>query len=48
VALTVDAVSVLPAELVPEGALETARPYLEELGAVPLLARLDAVVGAVP
>ena len=45
--LTIDAVTVLPAEFVPEGALETARSFLEELGAVPLLARLDAVVPTV-
>jgi class 3 adenylate cyclase/tetratricopeptide (TPR) repeat protein len=38
--MTIDAVAVLPAELVPEGAVETARAYLEELGAAPLLARL--------
>ncbi|MGA7687769.1 MAG: hypothetical protein WCA29_00880, partial [Jiangellales bacterium] len=44
--LTVDAVSVLPPGLVPEGAIETARPFLEERGAVPLLARLDASVQA--
>jgi hypothetical protein len=37
---TIDAVGVLPAELVPEGAVETAQAYLEELGAAPLLARL--------
>jgi hypothetical protein len=37
---TVDAVEVLPAELVPEGAVETARDFLERLGAEPLLARL--------
>ncbi|HEY8018001.1 MAG TPA: adenylate/guanylate cyclase domain-containing protein [Actinomycetota bacterium] len=36
----VDAVAVLPADLVPDGAVETARAYLEELGAAPLLARL--------
>jgi class 3 adenylate cyclase/tetratricopeptide (TPR) repeat protein len=40
--VTVDAVAVLPAELVPEGAVETARAYLEELGGAPLLARLVA------
>ncbi|MEX0984663.1 MAG: adenylate/guanylate cyclase domain-containing protein [Actinomycetota bacterium] len=38
--LTLDAVAVLPADLVPEGAVETARAYLEEIGAAPLLARL--------
>ena len=38
--MTIDAVAVLPPELVPEGAVETARAYLEELGAPPLLARL--------
>ncbi len=49
-ALTVvDAVAVLPADLIPEGAVETARVYLGELGAVPLLSRLartDAPVTA--
>ncbi len=38
--VTLDAVAVLPVELVPEGAVEAARTYLEELGAAPLLARL--------
>ena len=42
--LTVDAASALPPELVPEGAVETARLLLDDLGAVPLLARLDASV----
>lgn len=42
--LTVDAASALPPELVPEGAIETARLLLDDLGAVPLLARLDAGV----
>ena len=37
---TVDAVAVLPPDLVPEGAIETARTYLEGIGAAPLLARL--------
>jgi hypothetical protein len=37
---TVDAVAVLPPDLVPEGAVESARDYLEELGARPLLDRL--------
>jgi class 3 adenylate cyclase len=37
---TLDAVAVLPAELVPEGAVEAARAYLEEIGGGPLLARL--------
>ena len=46
---TIDAVAVLPAELVPEGAVETARAYLVELGAVPLLGRLPrANVNAEP
>jgi len=40
---TTDAVAVLPPELVPEGAIETARAYLEELRAEPLLARLTRV-----
>jgi tetratricopeptide (TPR) repeat protein len=39
--LTADAVAVLPRDLVPEGAVETARAYLEELGGAPLLARLE-------
>jgi class 3 adenylate cyclase len=39
--VTIDAVTVLPPELVPEGAVETARDFLEELQAVPLLARLS-------
>jgi class 3 adenylate cyclase len=42
--LTVDAASVVPPGLVPEGAIETARHLLDDLGAVPLLARLDASV----
>jgi tetratricopeptide (TPR) repeat protein len=37
---TLDAVAVLPEDLVPEGAVEATRTYLEELGAGPLLARL--------
>ncbi len=37
---TLDAVAVLPPDLVPEGAVETARAFLEELGAEPILARL--------
>ena len=37
---TADAAAVLPADLVPEGALAAARTYLEGLGAAPLLARL--------
>jgi class 3 adenylate cyclase/tetratricopeptide (TPR) repeat protein len=45
--ITVDAATVLPRELLPEGALEGARSYLEDLGAGPLLARLDACVGSV-
>ena len=44
--LTVSATSVLPREHVPDGAIETARPFLEDLGAVPLLARLDAAVAS--
>ena len=44
---TVDAVAVLPHELVPEGAVETARTYLEELSAAPLLSRLT-ISGPVP
>jgi len=39
--VTLDAVSVLPEDLVPEGAVDTARTYLEELRAGALLARLD-------
>jgi len=41
---TTDAIAVLPTELVPEGAVETARAYLEELHAEPLLARLTRAV----
>jgi hypothetical protein len=41
--MVVDASSVLPAELMPEGSVETARAYLEGLGAMPLLKRLSAV-----
>jgi len=39
--ITADAVAVLPIDDVPEGAVETARAYLEEIGAPPLLARLE-------
>ena len=39
--ITADAVAVLPVDDVPEGAVETARAYLEEIGAAPLLARLE-------
>ena len=38
--ITLDAAAVLGDDLVPEGALETARSYLEGLGAHALLARL--------
>jgi class 3 adenylate cyclase/tetratricopeptide (TPR) repeat protein len=38
---TLDAIAVLPEELVPEGALEMAREYLEGLGAEALLVRLS-------
>ncbi|MGE5226540.1 MAG: adenylate/guanylate cyclase domain-containing protein [Planctomycetaceae bacterium] len=38
--MTADAVAVLPPDLVPEGAVETARTHLEGLGATPLLDRL--------
>ena len=41
--ITLDAAAVLPEDLVPEGALASARAYLEELGAQALLARLSAV-----
>jgi class 3 adenylate cyclase len=44
--ITVDAVTVLPPGQVPEGAVETARAYLEGLGAVPLLDRLGAAAPA--
>jgi hypothetical protein len=37
--MTLDAVAVLPEELLPEGAVETARTYLEGLGAHGLLVR---------
>jgi hypothetical protein len=43
---TTDAVAVLPPELVPEGAIETARAYLQELHAEPLLAQLTRAVRA--
>ena len=39
--ITADAVAVLPSDDVPEGAVETARAYLEEIGAAPLLARME-------
>jgi hypothetical protein len=42
--VTLDHVSVLPEELVPEGAVEVARAYLEELRADALIARLETVV----
>jgi hypothetical protein len=42
--MTLDAVAVLPEELVPEGAVETARTYLEGLGAHGLLVRLTRKV----
>ena len=45
--VTLDAVAVLQSELVPEGAVDSVRAYLEELGAVPLLARLTSPVDAV-
>ena len=38
--VTVDAVAVLPEDLVPDGAIEAAKAYLVGLGAAPLLARL--------
>jgi hypothetical protein len=44
----VDAAAVLPPDLLPAGAVETARTYLEEIGATPLLARLDRSSAAVP
>ena len=39
--ITLDAVAVLPSDDVPESAVETASAYLEEIGAEPLLARLE-------
>ncbi|MEP6757995.1 MAG: adenylate/guanylate cyclase domain-containing protein [Actinomycetota bacterium] len=39
---TIDAIAVLPEELVPEGAVEAARAYAEEIAAAPLVARLTA------
>jgi len=39
--ITLDAAAILPDDLVPEGAVATARSYLEELGAFALLARLS-------
>ena len=41
--VTLDAVAALPEELVPEGAVEAARAYLEELRAEALIARLDTI-----
>jgi tetratricopeptide (TPR) repeat protein len=41
--MTLDAAAVLPEDLVPEGAVETARAYLEGLGAHGLLTRLAPV-----
>ena len=45
---TADAAAVLPADLVPEGALAAARTYLEGLGAGALLARLSAADATTP
>ena len=46
--MTLDAVAVLPASLVPVGVVDTAREYLSGLGAEGLLARLrvDSLQGA--
>ncbi|HEY7400383.1 MAG TPA: adenylate/guanylate cyclase domain-containing protein [Actinomycetota bacterium] len=41
--MTIDAATVLPPHLVPEGAVENARAFLEELGAGALLAALRSV-----
>ncbi len=41
--ITLDAIAALPEELVPEGAVEAARAYLEELRADALIARLDTI-----
>ncbi len=46
--IVVDAAAVLPPELMPAGAVETARAYLDGIGAAPLLARLDRSGVAVP
>jgi hypothetical protein len=46
--LVTDMVAVLPSDLVPADAVETARATLEELGAAPFLARLPARVPASP
>jgi class 3 adenylate cyclase/tetratricopeptide (TPR) repeat protein len=47
--MAIDAVAVLPAEHVPEGAVEAARAYLEGLAAAPLLTRLTpAALPATP
>jgi hypothetical protein len=40
--MVIDAVAVLQPDLVPEGAVDAARAYLEELGAHGLLERLSA------
>jgi len=42
--VAVEAASVLPAHLVPDGAVDSARAHLEGIGAAPLLARLDAAL----
>jgi hypothetical protein len=41
--ITLDAAAVLPEHLLPEGAVATARSYLDDLGAEPLLSRLPSV-----
>ncbi len=46
--IVVDAAAVLPSELLPAGAVETARAYLEGIEAAPLLARLDRAGDSVP
>ena len=48
--VAVDAATALPAHLVPEDAIDSARTYLESIGATPLLAQLDSVlaVGSAP
>ena len=44
--MVVDAATVLPAELLPEDTVASARAYLEGIGATPLLTRLDRSVVA--
>ena len=42
--VTVEAATALPAHLVPDDAIDSARAHLESIGATPLVAQLDAVL----